>query len=139
MLASDILLPVFTLAGWTAFVQALIPVARIHAARHGVVTLADFKYGESPAVPGTVSIPNRNYMNLLEFPVLFYVIAGLLYASSAATPVTVNLAWTFVALRILHSAIHLTYNRVIHRVMAFGASNFALVTLWIVAGRALFA
>ena len=40
---------------------------------------------------------------------------------------TLGLAWTFVALRIVHSAIHCGYNRVIHRFYAYVAGFFALV------------
>ena len=42
----------------------------------------DFRYGESARVPGEVSIPNRNYMNLLELPVLFYAICVINYIAS---------------------------------------------------------
>ena len=48
----------------------------------GQVAADDFKYGESANVPGDVSIPNRNYMNLLEMPVLFYVICLMIYVSA---------------------------------------------------------
>jgi hypothetical protein len=40
------------------------------------------------------------------------------------------LASTYVALRIAHSAIHLTYNRVRDRLTVFAASNIVLVMLW---------
>jgi len=43
-------------------------------------------------------------------------------------------AWSFVALRVVHSLIHLTYNRVLHRLSAFALSNAALVSLWVIAG-----
>ena len=34
---------------------------------------------------GTVSIPNRNYMNLLELPMLFYVVGIVLYVTGGAS------------------------------------------------------
>ena len=43
---------------------------------------------------------------------------------------TLTLAWLYVATRIAHSAVHLTYNNVIHRLRAFGASIFLLAALW---------
>ena len=46
----------------------------------------------------------------------------------------IALAWAFVVLRIAHSLIHLSYNRVVHRLAAFTASNVALATLWAIAG-----
>jgi len=45
--------------------------------------------------------------------------------------VGIVLAWGYVALRIAHSAIHLTYNNVFHRLSAFAASNVLLVALWV--------
>jgi hypothetical protein len=37
----------------------------------------------------------------------------------------------FVALRAVHSVIHLTYNDVFHRLSVFAASNLALAVFWI--------
>src|SRR5437762_7074754 len=66
-----IFLPMGALAIWTFVVLLIIPFRRFAAARRGLVKAADFKFGESTTVPGEVSIPNRNYMNLLEVPLLF--------------------------------------------------------------------
>lgn len=71
---AGILWPMVALAGWTFFVLALVPVARFRAAAAGRVKARDFRFGESAEVPGDVSLPNRNLMNLLELPVLFYVV-----------------------------------------------------------------
>ena len=78
-------------------------------------------------MPRDVSIPNRNYMNLLELPMLFYVVCIVLYVTAGASIATIALAWAFVVLRVVHSLIHLTYNRVLHRLAAFTASNAALI------------
>ena len=48
------------------------------------------------------------------------------------TKVTLGLAWLFVALRIVHSAIHCTYNKVIHRFYAYLAGGSVLWVLWAV-------
>ena len=129
-----ILYPMFALAAWTLVVLLLIPIARVRSARRREIVVNDFKYGESPAVPPAVSIPNRNYMNLLELPMLFYVVCIVLYVTAGASTTTIALAWAFVALRVVHSLIHLSYNRVLHRLAAFTASNVALVMLWVTAG-----
>ena len=126
-----ILYPVFALALWTSLVLLLIPITRIRSARRRETVADDFKYGESAAVPPYVSLPNRNYMNLLELPVLFYVVCLMLYVTSGAAPFMVNMAWAYVALRVLHSLIHLGYNHVLHRLAAFAASNVVLVSLWV--------
>ncbi len=129
-----ILYPLFALAAWTLIVLGLIPVARVRSVRQREIGPDDFKYGESAKVPGHVSVPNRNYMNLLELPMLFYVVCIVLYVTVGASTVATSVAWLYVALRVVHSLIHLTYNKVLHRLSAFALSNVALVVLWVLAG-----
>jgi hypothetical protein len=76
-------------------------------------------------------------MNLLELPVLFYVACLTYFVTGRTDEWALLLAWAYVGLRIAHSAIHLTYNRVRHRLVAFAASNVALVMLWTNLVRAL--
>jgi len=71
-----------------------------------------------------------NFRNLFELPVLFYVALLVLAWTGHVTPVTLLLAWLFVALRVLHSAIHCTYNRVVHRFYAYLAGGVVLWVLW---------
>ena len=127
----QILFPMVALAALTFVVLLLIPAARFRAGSRGEVRTRDFEYGESANVPQRVSLPNRNLMNLLELPVLFYVVCLAFYVTRSASASAVTLAWTYVALRAAHSVIHLTYNRVSHRGMVFAASNVVLVMLWI--------
>jgi hypothetical protein len=119
-----IFLPMCALAAWTFAVLLLIPVARFRAAARGTVNAGDFRYGESARVPGAVSLPNRNFMNLLELPMLFYVVCVGLYTAVA-------LAWLYFALRVVHSLVHLTYNNVFHRLGAYAASGVVLALLWV--------
>ena len=73
-----------------------------------------------------------NFRNLFELPVLFYL-ALLVAAMTAQTGVAVlALAWAFVGLRVLHSWIHCTYNKVMHRFKAYLAGGVALWALWAV-------
>ena len=129
-----ILYPLFALAAWTLLVLLLIPVVRARSARRREIVVDDFRFGESAKVPGHVSIPNRNDMNLLELPMLFYVVGIVLYVTGGASSAAIALAWAYVLLRVVHSLIHLTYNRVMHRLTAFSLSNVALVLLWVIAG-----
>ena len=127
-----ILAPMGALALWTFLVLLLIPIRRFRAAFGGTVGQDDFKYGESSRVPGEVSIPNRNYMNLLELPVLFYAICLIALQTGEAAGLVVQLAWAYVGLRVLHSLIHLTYNKVMHRLTLFALSNVTVITMWVV-------
>ena len=120
------------LALLTFLVLLLIPIRRFRAAFAGKVGPGDFKYGESAKVPPDVSIPNRNYMNLLELPVLFYVVCLIALYTGQARGLLVEIAWLYVGLRILHSLVHLTYNNVMHRLTMFALSNLTLMAMWVV-------
>jgi len=127
----SILLPMAALAGLTFVVLLMIPYRRFRAGFKGLVTYRDFKYGESAKVPPDVSIPNRNFMNLLEMPVLFYVACLTLYVTRHVDGTLVALAWTYVALRTAHSVVHLSYNWVRHRLAFYAASAVVLVMIWL--------
>lgn len=72
-----------------------------------------------------------NFSNLFEMPILFYVAMLLAMTLLVSDALLVSLAWTYVLLRIVHSAIHTTYNRVMHRFYAFAASALVLLAIWI--------
>jgi hypothetical protein len=130
--------PVVVLALWTGVVLAMTGLGRLWAVRTGRVHVRVFAAGEAPEVPQELRIPNRNLMNLLEMPVLFYVVCTAFYVTGRVAPGVVSLAWTYVGLRLIHSIIHLTYNRVVHRFVAFAASNIVLLVMWIRFARIVF-
>jgi hypothetical protein len=123
--------PMGALAFLTLFVLSFVPLRRFQAGFAGLTTPDDYKYGESTAVPGHVAIPNRNYMSLLEGPLLFYVASILYFVAARVDQTVLIVAWTYVALRFVHSAIHMTYNRVLHRLIPFALSSFTLTAYWV--------
>jgi hypothetical protein len=72
-----------------------------------------------------------NFRNLFEVPVLFYVLCVALAVTGGSTPGFVAVAWGYVGLRALHSLIHVTYNRVVHRFLVYVASTIVLFGMWI--------
>jgi hypothetical protein len=139
MTQEAIFLPVCLLAFLTIAVLTLVPFTRIRAMKTGRAHVKDFRYGESANVPGDVSLSNRDYMNLLELPVLFYVVCLALYATKRVDDVYIYLAWGFFAARLLHSIVHLTYNNVLHRFIVFGLGLAVLITMWVRFGMSLLA
>ena len=127
----SIFAPMGALALLTFVVMLSMYRTRVRAVKTGQVQVSDFRFGESDAMPGHVSIPNRNYMNLLELPMLFYVVCLMFAVAERVTPAVLATAWAYVALRTLHSAIHLVYNNIMHRLTAFALSNVVLAALWI--------
>ena len=71
-----------------------------------------------------------NIRNLFEVPVLFYLLCIALVLNGGSTPGFVTAAWAYVALRSLHSLIHVTYNRVMHRFLVYVASTLLLFAMW---------
>ena len=72
-----------------------------------------------------------NYNHLFEMPVLFYVLCGLSIASQSVPEWLPVAAWIYVALRVLHSWIQCTYNKVMHRFTVFCLSYGLLWGMWI--------
>lgn len=72
-----------------------------------------------------------NFKNLFEVPVIFYALVAVALATKQVTGWLVTGAWLFVLLRYLHSFIHCTYNKVMHRFVVFGAGLFTIAVLWI--------
>jgi hypothetical protein len=66
-------------------VTLLVPIARFRAAFAGRVRPDDFKLGESAAVPASVLLPNRKYMNLLELPTLFLPVCRMFFVARRVT------------------------------------------------------
>ncbi len=127
-----ILWPMAAMAALTFIVLNLMPFSRVIAVRTGKARVSDFKYGETETVPAQTRLINRNYMNLLELPVLFYVVCLILFADDAVTQPTLVLAWLFVAFRACHSFVHLTVNHILLRLALFALAATALLALWAV-------
>ena len=127
----SIFAPMGALIAWTFLVLLLIPIKRFRAGFSGEITGEDFRFGESARVPGHVSIPNRNYMNLLELPMLFYVLCLSLFVTGTVTALERDLAWLYVGLRVAHSVVHLTVNHIYTRLTIFAVSNLVLGVAWV--------
>lgn len=130
MRGESIFAPVSVLALWTGAILLVTGFRRIRAVRTRRIGQDAFRLGESADVPADVTLANRNLMNLLEMPVLFYVVAIASYVTHHAAG-AVGLAWVYVVLRVLHSLEHLTTNHVRRRLVLFASSNFVLVALWV--------
>jgi hypothetical protein len=76
--------------------------------------------------PPEVSNPSDNLKNLFEIPVLFYAIVLYLFVTHQVDLAYVGAAWVFVAFRVLHSAVHCTFNLVILRFYLYLISTLAV-------------
>ena len=125
----SILYPMIAMAWWTISILFLIPYRRVKAIKTNQLTPNDFSLGESNNVSSYVALANRNYMNLLEAPLLFYVVCFIMLIINKVTLMAIVLAWLYVGFRVIHSLVHVTYNDVRHRLLFFALSNFVLIGL----------
>jgi len=72
-----------------------------------------------------------NYNHLFEMPILFYVLCGLAIMTQSIPSWMPFAAWGYVGLRVLHSWIQCTYNKVMHRFTVFCLSYALLWGMWI--------
>ena len=131
MNSESIFVPMMTLVAWTFAIMSFMAYKRFSAVFAGRVKPGQFKLGESPDVPADVRVVNRNFVNLFEMPVLFYLLCVALYATHRVSDAMVVLAWVYVVLRVVHSLIHVSYNQVMQRFLAYAASNLILMVMWI--------
>ncbi|WP_262695820.1 MAPEG family protein [Kordiimonas aquimaris] len=73
----------------------------------------------------------ENYNHQFEAPVLFYVLCLTAMITGLGNELSIQLAWAYVGLRVLHSIIHCTYNRVMHRFYVFALSNLVQIGLFL--------
>lgn len=78
-----------------------------------------------------------NFKHLFELPVLFYALCALAVGSGTIPSWLPIAAWGFVALRVIHSLIQCSYNRVMHRFYVFIAGYLLLFAMWIGFGLSL--
>jgi hypothetical protein len=107
----EILIPVLALAGLTRLVLFALGILRIGGLATGRLPKTYYRlFSESDdQEPDVVRAVSRNYHNLLELPVLFYAGCLLAYSADLVSQPLITLAWVFVALRVVHTVIHVTY------------------------------
>lgn len=71
-----------------------------------------------------------NFRNLFEIPVLFYAVCPVLFLTGNVTLLQLSLAWAFVLTRVIHSCVHVTYNKVMHRFNVFVLGMAAVFAMW---------
>jgi hypothetical protein len=84
-------------------------------------------------LPPQVQAPAYNLRNLVELPVVFYALCLYLTVYAQVDGFYVACAWVFVGFRYLHSLVHCTYNRVLHRFLLYAVASLAL---WVMLIRA---
>jgi len=127
-----ILWPTFALVALIFTVWFILFVQRIGHMRRNPPRAEDIATGEAAMRYFTpVEMPANNLRNLFEMPVLYFALVPLLLITHHANHLQVLLAWIFVALRALHSFIHIGPKKVMPRFMIYLASCITLSAMWI--------
>lgn len=134
MMQEAIFSPFFTMIFLTLVVWVYLYVRRIQFITSRKLSSEELSpIAFAQISPPNVSNPSDNFKNLFEIPVLFYALVLYLFVTKQVDPVYINAAWIFVAFRVLHSAVHCTFNLVMLR---FYLYLFSTIALWFIAIRA---
>lgn len=106
---------------------------RVMAVKQRKVSLGYFRLNSgSSEPPAHVIAAARHFSNLFELPLLFYVTCLVAMFLNFQNSVLIICAWLFVISRVIHAFIHLTYNNVVHRMLAFLVGTSCIVVMWLV-------
>lgn len=121
---NPLLAPVAALAVWTHLILLWMYATRLPAVRRaGIVPDPTAPRGaQMAALPVNTRWKSDNYTHLLEHPMVFYAASLALAVQGVDTSWVVMLAWTYVALRVVHSLVQTTVNHIPIRFVLFASS-----------------
>lgn len=141
-LNSAILQPVVVLMIWTMIMWAWMYATRIPAMSRLKVDpdkmVRDPDASLDRTLPAEVQWKAHNYNHLHEQPTLFYAVALLLAITGYGEDMNALLAWIYVGLRVIHSLVQATANRVMVRFVLFAISSVVLIALIVHAAMVVF-
>lgn len=123
--------PLFALVMLTFVMAVATGASRLTSVRRRDIDPKYYRLMTGATPPDYVQKTGRNFANLLETPVLFYLLGALVIALDIDNVELVQHAWLYVALRLVHTIIHVSYNNPIHRFLAFVASLLTLLAMLI--------
>ena len=128
--ASALLRPLIALVALTGVVWLLMVIFRNFAFIRGAVTERYFQTYALDAPAEWVERPTRAYMNLLELPILFYVVTLLMLLTQRFDGMQVSLAWLFVATRTIHAFVYIALNYIPLRFATYFSGVITLGVIW---------
>ena len=130
---TEFLSPVLALVAWTLVMWIWMYATRIPAMQAAGIDPQDAAYPGTWAHrlrPGVRSVAD-NYNHLHEQPTIFYALMFFALLTGGADATTLGLAWAYVALRVVHSLVQATFNRVIVRFSIFALASLVLMAITI--------
>ncbi len=129
----EIIGPVVALVAWSMIMWIWMFAVRIPAISSVKMKLdPNAPRGEQMStLPARARWKADNYNHLMEQPTIFYALALSLALIGEGTGANLYLAWTYVALRIIHSLVQSLLNNIELRFVIFVLSNIPLFILTI--------
>jgi len=144
MMGNDILQPVVALAAWTMVMWLWMYATRIPAMTKSpdVPPIGEIQGGTGAnldaILPPNVQWKAHNYNHLHEAPTVFYAVAIVLAMVGQGGGLNATLGWAYVGLRVAHSLVQVTSNKVMYRFALFALSSLVLIALVLHAAIAVF-
>lgn len=143
MINSPILQPVVVLIAWSLVMLVWMIAVRMPAMKKAGIDVSKAVGGRPGGLDGVVDEkaqwPAHNYIHLMEQPTLFYAVALTLAIAGLGGGLNATIAWGYVILRIAHSLIQATFNKISIRFLVFALSTLCLIALTLHAAIAVFA
>ena len=143
MIGMTILQPVVALMIWTMIVWAWMYAVRIPAMQASKdIDTRNLHGGTGKDLDGV--LPDRvqwkahNYNHLHEQPTVFYAVAIVLAIIGAGDGIPALLAWIYTGLRVIHTLVQVTANKVMVRFVLFALSSIVLIALILMAAVRVF-
>lgn len=142
MIGMEILKPLAALAGWTMLMWVWMYVTRLPAMSKAKIDAKDMVGGTGKdldaVLPGKIQWIAHNYNHLHEAPTVFYAVALALALIGQGDGLNATLGWVYVGLRVAHSLVQATVNRVMMRFLLFALSSLTMMALTLHLAMAVF-
>jgi len=127
--STEFLSPVLVLVAWTLVMWIWMYATRIPAMNAAGLDPQEAAYPGTWAHrlrPGVRSVAD-NYNHLHEQPTIFYALMFFAALTGGGDSTALKLAWGYVVLRVLHSLVQATFNKVIVRFSIFAVGSIVLM------------
>ncbi|WP_127716912.1 MAPEG family protein [Halobacteriovorax sp. HLS] len=125
-----IFFPCLVLILLTGLVLLTMFIRRVKSIKAKEVDVRYYKtYNTEAREPNLIVQASRNFSNLQESPTLFYFLCAFALSAKVVDQTLLFIAWTYVATRILHTANHITVNKVTPRLVAYALSWVLLIIM----------
>jgi hypothetical protein len=128
---TQFLTPVLILVTWTLVMWIWMYATRIPAMNKAGIDPQEAAHPGTwvHRVPSSIRSVADNYNHLHEQPTIFYALMFFAALTGGGGATTLTLAWTYVILRVLHSLVQATINRVVVRFSIFALASVTLMVM----------